>query len=139
MQLGRFDHVNVRTADIERMVAWYERVLGMTTGQRPPFPFPGAWLYVGDHPSVHLVGVTTPPEVSGLRLEHFAFQAKGLNKFVGQLKACGERYDIGLVPGFGIVQVNVWDPDGNHIHIDFAPEEGRTVQGDEVFEDVKLY
>ena len=76
MQLGRFDHVNVRTADIERMVAWYERVLGMTNGQRPPFPFPGAWLYVGDHPSVHLVGVTTPPESDGPSSRAFRFSGE---------------------------------------------------------------
>mgnify|MGYP002137710046 CR=1 FL=1 len=29
----------------------------MKAGNRPPFPFPGAWLYTGDHPAVHLVGV----------------------------------------------------------------------------------
>jgi hypothetical protein len=23
------------------------------------------------------------------------------------------------VPGWPVVQVNVWDPDGNHLHIDF--------------------
>jgi catechol 2,3-dioxygenase-like lactoylglutathione lyase family enzyme len=139
MQLGRFDHVNVRTANVDRMVDWYARVLGMKSGKRPPFPFPGAWLYVGDHPSVHLVGVPKQPEVTETRLEHFAFQATGLKEFVTRLKRDGERYDLGLVPDFGLVQINVWDPDGNHIHIDFSPEEGRSVQGEEVFKDVRLY
>ena len=139
MQLGRFDHVNVRTANVERMTEWYERMLGMKSGKRPPFPFPGAWLYVGDHPSVHLVGVAKQPEVTGMQLEHFAFQASGLKEFVTRLKRDGERYDLGVVPDVGIVQINVWDPDGNHIHIDFSPEEGRSVQGEEVFKDVRLY
>jgi hypothetical protein len=31
------------------------------------------------------------------------------------------------VPGFGTVQVNVHDPDGNHIHVDFAPAEAAAV------------
>ena len=139
MQLGRFDHVNVRTADVGRMTGWYERVLGMKSGKRPPFPFPGAWLYVGDHPSVHLVGVPQQPEVTGMRIEHFAFQASGLKAFLARLKRDGERYDLGVVPGFGLVQINVWDPDGNHIHIDFSPEEGRTVKGDEAFKETVLY
>ena len=139
MQLGRFDHVNVRTADVARMTAWYESVLGMTAGPRPPFPFPGAWLYVGDHPSVHLVGVPKQPDVTGLRLEHFAFQATGLKEFLVRLKRDGHRYDLGVVPEFGIVQINVWDPDGNHVHIDFSPAEGRTAKGDETFRETVLY
>lgn len=138
MQLGRFDHVNVRTSNVETMVAWYERVLGMKSGKRPPFPFPGAWLYVGEHPSVHLVGVPVQPEVTGVRLEHFAFQAVGLKEFVARLKGSGERFQLGVVPEFGIVQINVWDPDGNHIHIDFSPEEGRAAEGDAMFAGMKL-
>jgi hypothetical protein len=33
------------------------------------------------------------------------------------------EHETRRVPGLGIVQVNVWDPDGNHIHIDFQPSE----------------
>jgi catechol 2,3-dioxygenase-like lactoylglutathione lyase family enzyme len=139
MKLGRFDHVNVRTANVPQMIAWYESVLGMRSGPRPPFSFPGAWLYVGDHPSVHLVGVATPPAVTETRLEHFAFQASGLKEFIQRLKAGGHGYDLGVVPDFGIIQINVWDPDGNHIHIDFAPAEAETIKGDEDFKDIVLY
>lgn len=123
MQLGRLDHVNVRTANVAQMVDWYGRVLGMPSGKRPPFPFPGAWLYTGDHAAVHLVGVDRSPEGHDPKVEHFAFQARGLAEFEARLTALGERYEKRVVPGFGIVQINVWDPDGNHIHVDFAPEE----------------
>lgn len=121
MQLGRLDHVNVRTANVPAMVAWYEKVLGMPSGKRPPFPFPGAWLYAGEHAVVHLVGVADNPENRDPKIEHFALQAKGLAAFEARLAELGERYEKRVVPGFGIVQINVWDPDGNHIHIDFAP------------------
>ena len=57
MELGRLDHVNVRTANLENMVSWYGRMLGMKSGDRPNFPFPGAWMYVGDQAVVHLIGV----------------------------------------------------------------------------------
>jgi catechol 2,3-dioxygenase-like lactoylglutathione lyase family enzyme len=129
MQLRRLDHVNVRTANLAGMTEWYERVLGMRSGQRPPFSFPGAWLYLGDHPAVHLVGVAMRPEGKDPRVEHFAFRATGLEEFLARLKRDGERHDMRIVPGYGTAQVDVWDPDGNHIHVDFAPEEAKVVSG----------
>jgi catechol 2,3-dioxygenase-like lactoylglutathione lyase family enzyme len=101
------------------MTAWYEDVLGMKSGKRPPFAFGGAWLYCGDDPVVHLVEVAEQPKGGEPLLEHAAFQATGQAAFVGQLEAKGIRYEISKVPAFGITQVNVWDPDGNHLHIDF--------------------
>ena len=41
MQIGKLDHVNVRTANLDNMVAWYGEMLGMNPGKRPNFPFPG--------------------------------------------------------------------------------------------------
>jgi catechol 2,3-dioxygenase-like lactoylglutathione lyase family enzyme len=57
MEIRGFDHVNVRTADLEAMVRWYGEVLGMRPGLRPGFDFGGAWLYCGDQALVHLVQV----------------------------------------------------------------------------------
>jgi catechol 2,3-dioxygenase-like lactoylglutathione lyase family enzyme len=126
MQLGILDHVNIRTHKVDEMKRWYVEMLGMTEGWRPPFPFPGAWLYVGDQAYIHLIGIDAEPEVDAdnLKLEHFAFAARGIEEFAARLDAAGERYDRRVVPGSGIIQMNVWDPDGNHIHIDFPPEEG---------------
>ena len=123
MQLGTLDHVNVRTDKVQAMREWYVRVLGMTDGDRPPFPFPGAWLYAGHNPVVHLVGVTAEPANTDPKLEHFAFSAKGLREFRAKLDSLGEKYDVRVVPKIGLVQFNLWDPDGNHIHIDFQPTE----------------
>ena len=106
----------------------------LPTGERPPFPFPGAWLYCGAEPVVHLVGVSEQPEKPGKlpQLEHFAFSAKGLREFVGRLQSDKVRYEARKVPRSGSVQVNVWDPDGNHIHVDFAPEESAGIDLQEV-------
>ena len=126
MQLGTLDHVNVRTNKLDAMVAWYRDILGMQVGDRPNFPFPGAWMYVGDKPYVHLIGVTEEPP-SGtdedLKLEHFAFSATGMKELIARLKASQNKYDLRDVPGIGITQVNIWDPDGNHIHVDFPTTE----------------
>ena len=123
--LKTLDHVNVRTANLDAMIEWYGRILDMPTGPRPDFPFPGAWLYAGEQAIVHLIGVSDRPDAADadLRLEHFAISATGLKAMIGRLEAAGERMDLRKVPGFPIVQVNIWDPDGNHIHVDFDVSE----------------
>lgn len=123
MELGRLDHVNIRTANLEEMVRWYGEVLGMPSGKRPPFTFPGAWLYAGDHAVVHLVGVEAVAGATDPTLEHFAIRARGLADLVGRLKAKGVAHSIDKVPGIDVVQVNLRDPDGNHIHVDFDEAE----------------
>ena len=115
------DHVNIRTTQWDAMIAWYGEVLGLPSGWRPNFPFGGAWLYAGDAPVIHLVIVdeTTEQPTADVQLEHAAFRANGLGAFIAKLDDRGEKYAIAKVADAGIVQVNVWDPDGNHLHIDF--------------------
>lgn len=126
MQLGKLDHVNLRTRNLDTMIAWYTTVLGMRTGDRPNFPFPGAWLYVGDQAAVHLIGVDESPGAGSevdLKLEHFAFSATGMDGFHSALTAAGEKFERREVPGGKIIQYNLWDPDQNHLHIDFLTDE----------------
>ncbi len=126
MKLGKLDHVNIRTTQLSAMIEWYTNVLGMYSGKRPDFPFPGAWMYADNVVSVHLIGVEGPAGVGSevsLKLEHFAFSATGLAKFEASLQASEEQYRRGEVPSINLVQFNIWDPDGNHIHIDFPADE----------------
>jgi len=133
MEIKKLTHVNVHTTNVERLVEWYDRVLGMRAGDRPPFPFPGAWLYCGNQAAVHLVGVDQLPEHEGtLKLEHFAFDAVGLEEFLARLDREQVPYDGRKVQGAEGVQVNIHDPDGNHIHVDFWGEETRGVTFKEV-------
>jgi catechol 2,3-dioxygenase-like lactoylglutathione lyase family enzyme len=133
MQIGRLDHVNVRTAQLDAMIKWYDEILGLRLGPRPNFPFPGAWLYSGEDAVVHLVGVEGDPRIGAeedLKLEHFALAAKGRDNFEARLQAAGERFQTTEIKDFGITQFNVWDPDGNHIHIDFRDGGGDGNGGD---------
>jgi CDGSH-type Zn-finger protein len=57
------------------------------------------------------------------KLDHFAIAAEGMAAFLAHLRARKVLCRCGEAPGFGIRQVNVWDPDGNHIHVDFTGEE----------------
>ncbi|MEL6520982.1 MAG: VOC family protein [Pseudomonadota bacterium] len=123
MKIGRLDHVNVRTSRVDEMVLWYETYLGFKKGWRPAFGFDGAWLYAGDHPMVHLVHVDTECRSVEPKIEHFAFTATGYSGFLEKLQSDGIEADIVHVPGLPIVQVNVKDCDGNHVHIDFPADE----------------
>ena len=119
MQITRLDHVNVLTTNLAAMVAWYENVLGLKSGKRPDFAFPGAWIYVGDQAVVHLVESTKDRASVEPRIEHYAFGATGLAELIARLKAGDISHTIDPVPGFPTVQVNLADCDGNHIHVDF--------------------
>lgn len=129
--IERLDHVNLQTVQFDVMIAWYEHFLCLKNGYRPRFPFPGAWMYAGDIPVVHLVPVQVAPLTPGdLALEHAAFRASGFVEFMERLQEAEEPFRIVRVPDMPLVQVNVWDPDGNHLHIDFdaAEAEGMEVE-----------
>ena len=125
MPLIDLDHLNIRTHRLDLMVGWYEQILGLRRGDRPAFSMDGAWMYLGDRPFVHLVEVDHPltPDPKTLTLEHGAFRAAGFDAFIALLNANGEKMGISKVVGYPIVQVNIWDPDGNHLHIDFDAAE----------------
>jgi catechol 2,3-dioxygenase-like lactoylglutathione lyase family enzyme len=121
--VAALDHVNVRTHQLDAMVDWYHAVLGLEPGPRPDFPFPGAWLYAGELPLVHLIGVEAAPvaDPDQLRIEHFAFRGAGdLDAFLERVHGLGITFRLSKVPGTGLTQVNLWDPDDNHIHVDFG-------------------
>ena len=123
--IERLDHVNVRTANLTGLTRFYTDVLGLRQGERPPLGFPGAWMYVGEQPVLHLVGVAEQPQPTGeLRLEHFAFSGRGLGEFLGRLKRLDVDFKQSRQAGTGNVVVNLRDPDGNRLHVDFPASEG---------------
>jgi catechol 2,3-dioxygenase-like lactoylglutathione lyase family enzyme len=126
MEVRRLDHVNIQTARLDEMCEWYASVLGLRTGPRPNFPFPGAWLYAGEHAVIHLVGVSHDDAVGSearLKLEHFALSANGREQFEEKLRALNVPYRSRPIPDIEQIQVHLHDPDGNHLHIDFDANE----------------
>lgn len=122
--ISRLDHVNVRTANLPALIRFYTEVLGLYEGERPPLGFPGAWMYAGPAAVIHLVEVAQPPKPEGaLRLEHFAFSATGLAELVDRLRARGIDFRQSRQPGTGNVVINLLDPDGNRLHVDFPAAE----------------
>jgi catechol 2,3-dioxygenase-like lactoylglutathione lyase family enzyme len=119
MTIRWLDHVNLRTSNLEPMIRFYEDILGLKSGKRPNFGFGGAWHYCGKKAVVHLVEVKRTPGANDVRLEHFAFMAKNLGRFLKKLQAEKVPYEIAIVPSNKNTQVNIYDPDGNHIEVQF--------------------
>ena len=59
MPVVAFNHFNLRapTALTDALKDFYVDVVGLSVGWRPPFDFPGYWLYLGEQAVLHLVGV----------------------------------------------------------------------------------
>lgn len=113
MSILGLDHVNIRTAELARTTDFFTEVLGLTVGWRPAFPFPGAWLYVGDKDVVHLVEVSRPAEPSkGSALDHFAFAIDDYEAAEGALTAHGMAFQPLVSPEGGIRQLFVTELNG---------------------------
>jgi hypothetical protein len=122
MKVRRLDHVTLRTPWMEETRRFFEEVAGLTTGPRPPFQFPGYWLYAGDMPLVHLaphdpadarltayLGDRIVSDDTGV-LDHIALRCEDLPSFESRLKTLGRAYRARTVPACGEHQLFVVAP-----------------------------
>lgn len=137
------NHFSVRTNDLAASRRFYETVLGLSAGPRPSFPFPGHWMYRGDHgdaanAAVHLIGID-PGETQGLQgylgdrdpatlkgsgaVDHIAFFADGLAAMLTHLRGLGVHFTERTVPGIGLHQLFLTDPDGVVIELNYPASE----------------
>jgi catechol 2,3-dioxygenase-like lactoylglutathione lyase family enzyme len=63
MSVGVLDHYNVSTRKLKETITFYEDVLGMKNGPRPPFDFPGAWIYSAGHPVLHINDISDTDKI----------------------------------------------------------------------------
>lgn len=121
MPMAWLDHVNIRTANLDAMSEFYEKALGLKRGKRPPFKFGGAWHYCNGRAIVHLVETTRKIKANEAQVEHFALRADGSMKtFQRKLRKMDAPYDVVTLRDINMRQVNVFDPDGNKIEVQFA-------------------
>ena len=137
------NHFSIRTLDLDKTRRFYESVLGLTVGPRPNFPFPGLWLYGGDHASytnavVHVIGMD-PNDPEGLKrylgdrdasslqgsgaVDHVAFFATGLAGMRAHLRSLGVPARERTVPDLGLHQVFLDDPNGVVIELNYPAAE----------------
>lgn len=141
------NHYSIRTTDIDACRDFYSQVLGLTVGPRPAFPFPGAWMYRGDHGDyanavVHIIGIDRQKtdglqgylgarEETGLQgsgaVDHIAFNADGLASMLAHLNACAVSFRERSVPGIGLHQLFLHDPLGIMVELNYSAAEKAAV------------
>ncbi len=118
--ISALDHINIRTADLAGTKAFFIDVLGLVDGWRPAFPFPGAWLYVGDNAVVHIVQVREPAAASdGSALDHFAFDIADYDEALRRVRGTGLKFFETTVPGTSVKQIFVRDLNGVSIELNW--------------------
>ncbi len=149
MDIKRVDHYSIRTLDLERSRRFYTEVIGLRAGPRPPFNFPGYWLYSGEPPTdlqnaarnygfVHLMGFDkdnpgsmddyvgerkAAPEGGTGALDHIAFAAAGRDAMIERCKRHNVSYHERAVPVLGLHQMFLKDPDGVTIELNYPASE----------------
>jgi catechol 2,3-dioxygenase-like lactoylglutathione lyase family enzyme len=123
MPATAMNHFTILTDDVPGTVRFYGELLGLTDGPRPPFDFPGAWLYAGGSPILHVIGGRPRSELSVGVIDHMAFSAVGLSDTLAMLTARGIQHTCRRQAGSGPWQVFFFDPNGARVELDFSPEE----------------
>ena len=145
MSIRRIGHYAVRTADLESSRRFYTDILGFREGFRPAFDFPGVWFYAGDDEAdfgiVHLVGVDeasaeglraylgdSAPSAGGTgNLDHIALLADGLAEMRARLVKHSVPFTERRVPGLGLYQVFVRDPQDVTIELNYPEAEAASL------------
>jgi catechol 2,3-dioxygenase-like lactoylglutathione lyase family enzyme len=117
------NHFTILTDDVERTVDFYREFLGLTAGPRPPFTFPGAWLYVGGEPILHVIGGRPSSELRPGVIDHMAFTGRDLAATLATLKARGIEHTCRQQAPSGVWQVFFHDPNGAKVELDFQPDD----------------
>ena len=122
MRVGVLDHYNVSTRNLGDTVRFYEDVLGLVNGPRPPFDFPGAWLYSEGHPVLHLNDISptdTPQRPDSGVIDHIAFGSRGFEAMKRHLAGKGIAHRVNQVPNSTRWQIFLRDPNNVEIELNF--------------------
>lgn len=122
MPVQAIDHYTVNVSDLDRSVNFYEKVLGLRNGDRPDFGFPGAWLYLGDAPRVHLMAGRGNDTAKTGPFDHVAFKGVGIAATEKTLKENDIEFRRNEIDDFKLTQLFITDPDGVMIELNFDQE-----------------
>ncbi len=117
------NHLARVTNNLEANRVFYRDVLGFRELDRPPFKFPGAWLF-NYGLQIHLIvddrAKPGDAEIS-TRAEHLALHVDDVAEVERLLGEHGIRYVKNHVPERDVTQLFFHDPDGRHIEVASYP------------------
>jgi catechol 2,3-dioxygenase-like lactoylglutathione lyase family enzyme len=133
MPLTQLEHYLVLSDDIDGTRDFYCNALGLRLGPRPPLDFLGYWVYLGDVPCIHIAdwnsyrahsqatGIAISARAAGTGpVDHIAFNAVDYESVVARLRSHGIVAAENLVPGVGLRQLFLTDPNGVKIELNIA-------------------
>jgi catechol 2,3-dioxygenase-like lactoylglutathione lyase family enzyme len=122
VHIGMLDHYNVSTRKLQETIQFYQDVLGFVNGHRPPFNFPGAWLYSAGHPVLHLNGISHTDKQqrddSGV-IDHIAFASRGFEMTKRHLTSRSVPFRVNQVPNSTRWQIFLRDPNNVEMELNF--------------------
>jgi catechol 2,3-dioxygenase-like lactoylglutathione lyase family enzyme len=139
MLINSLHHCSIRTPKLRETRDFFIDILELKDGDRPDFPFPGAWLYIDDAAVIHLIGID-PDDPSGLEqylggdihpealqgsgaFDHFAFNINDPDTLIGHLEKNGYPYRERQVPNTNLFQIFVKEPNGITIELNYWGED----------------
>lgn len=121
----QFDHLNLRADDGPELQRLFGEVMGLRRGYRPPFPFPGEWLYHDDEAWLHRVDAAASPH-GDVRLGHIAFRTDEPGEtLLARVQAAGLAHEVARVPGHDALQIFVRLPGGLVVELDAGARAGQ--------------
>jgi catechol 2,3-dioxygenase-like lactoylglutathione lyase family enzyme len=98
------DHVTLVSNDVEPLHRFFRDVAGLAEGPRPAFGVRGHWLYLNEHPLVHLIEaeVSPQPVEPASRIDHVALRVEGSDEWHSLLQRLRQTdLHFGLGEGAG--------------------------------------
>jgi catechol 2,3-dioxygenase-like lactoylglutathione lyase family enzyme len=129
MQVRGLNHVNIVAADLDKTIAFYETVLGMSAKEIPMAPpgFSGRWIEdEDDQPIVHVQQYD--PERHGPldenrdttgSIDHVALTCTGFDAMLKRCEDLGLDYRVNNRQFGDLRQVFVTDPDNVSLELNF--------------------
>ncbi|CAB9529453.1 Inherit from strNOG: FAD binding domain [Seminavis robusta] len=130
LQIIEVNHISLETEHVERLVAFYQNVLGLKPLPRPDFGFGGAWLRLAGGQALHIIERDPDkpscneeqehalvPERFIRRSRHIALTVLDIESAKLILQAHDITFAVNHVPGTAIEQLFLYDPDGNGVEI----------------------
>ncbi len=105
----QFNHIALRCENIDIMADFFVDVIGLEKGFRPPFTFPGFWLYSPENKKEAIIHIFdkgakfsnfSSSGNNGL-FDHIAFTRntkEGYSEFIAHLKQLNIPFDENFVP-----------------------------------------
>lgn len=121
----QFDHLTVNASVHAPGIQGLAALLGVKTGYRPPFPFPGCWLYRGSDAMVHVIDQADVNGEGAVQLNHIAFRSdKSLSEAIAEVAASGFPYRALRIPDSQVVQFFVQVSDNLLVELDVRGQDG---------------